>query len=521
MIDDLVSIVIPVYNAEKYLVDTIESIERQTYQNYEAIFIDDCSTDNSVAIIERYKVNNFRFSIIKLNSHQGVSKARNIGISKAKGRYLTFLDADDIWLEYKLEHQLEFIQKHHYSFVYCNFRYMSYDGIWLSKVIRALYKTDYHTALLDTRILTITAMIDLTLVPKKYCYMPDIMNEDVVTWWNILKNGHIAYCQAEVLAYYRRTKNSRSSKKWLTAFYRWKLYREFENLNLFRSMWCFTNYVINAIKKRLCNLKKIKRQSFSKEKVERLQVAVSTQNLLSDNEVKKLLTRMQVCSDYLIVNQIHRKKVCITNPNVITKRERGLSKSRNIAIFEARGDIVLLADDDVVYDSSYEEIILDAYQRYMDADIICFYVESKNSRRRTKRVFTRKIGYLSAMRIVSSEISFRKSSIINSGLTFHEKFGAGAELNRGEEQIFLYEALRAGLKVIFVNKTIASMEQSESTWFLKYDESFFRIQGEVFRQLTRKFYVLLILQYAVRKYFLYFRDVSFIKAVSYMLAGKK
>lgn len=254
---DLVSIIIPVHNSSKYLKKTIDSIEKQTYQNYEAIFIDDCSTDDSVKIIEKYK--DKRIKIIRFLEHQGVSKARNAGIKIAKGRYLTFLDSDDIWLEDKLEKQIDFIKKNNYAFIYCDFKYISDDGKMISKRVKAGNVTDYNKALLDIRILTITAMIDLNKIPKEYCYMPDVMNEDVATWWNILKKGYVAYGQNEVLAYYRKTKKSRSSRKYITAFYRWKLYREHQNLSFFKSIYCFTYYAVNAICKRVGKMEKYER----------------------------------------------------------------------------------------------------------------------------------------------------------------------------------------------------------------------------------------------------------------------
>lgn len=254
--DELVSIVIPVYNSAKYLEKTIESINKQTYKNYEAIFIDDGSTDNSIEIIKKYQLQNNRIIIIK-NSHQGVSKARNIGIKCAKGRYLTFLDSDDIWLENKIERQLDFIKKYNYSFVYCNFKYISDDGKRISKEIKTGKITDYDRSLKNLRILTITTMIDLNKIPKELCYMPDVMNEDLATWWKILRNNYIAYGQDEVLAYYRKTKRSRSSKKYITAYSRWKLYRNQEKLSLGKTILCFCCYIINAIIKRFGKMEKL------------------------------------------------------------------------------------------------------------------------------------------------------------------------------------------------------------------------------------------------------------------------
>jgi teichuronic acid biosynthesis glycosyltransferase TuaG len=311
--NNLVSIIIPVYNSSKYLEETIKSIENQTYKNYEAIFIDDGSSDNSVEIIEKYKCHNSNIKLIKL-AHQGVSTARNIGLENANGRFLCFLDSDDIWSEDKIEKQMNFIKENDYAFVYCNFKYISDDGKKVSKEIKAGNKTDYNKALKNIRILTITAMIDLNKIPKELCYMPDVMNEDVATWWNILKNGYIAYGQDEVLAYYRQTKNSRSSKKYVTAYYRWKLYRKHENLPIYKSLYYFTGYLLNAIVKRI-GIK----QDFKKYN---LQVAVSTMNLKNDFEVDNLLRKMQIKSNYLIVNQNLNYDVNIKNKNVITKHEK-------------------------------------------------------------------------------------------------------------------------------------------------------------------------------------------------------
>ena len=447
--NDLVSIIIPVYNSSKYLEETIKSIGKQTYNNYEAIFIDDGSCDNSVEIIEKYKAQNSKIRLIKIE-HKGVSEARNIGIREAKGRFLTFLDSDDIWLENKLERQINYIKENDYAFVYCNFKYISDDGTRVSKEIKAGKKTDYNRALKDIRILTITAMIDLSKIPKELCYMPNVMNEDVATWWQILKNGYTAYGQNEVLVYYRKTKKSRSSKKYVTAYYRWKLYRKHEKLGIIKSLYCFIIYALNAVLKRTGRMKTMQTNS--------LQVVVSTMNLQNDIEVNNLLEKMNIKTNYLIVNQTLDTKVDIKNKNVITKHELGLSKSRNVAINNANADIILIADDDVIYNNSFEKIVIDAWSKYNSADIICFYVESKNKQRPIKKIHNGKIGYIKAMRIASFEISFRRKTILDNNFKFNENFGAGTKFNRGEEQIFLYEALRKGLKVIFVNKKIAAKQ---------------------------------------------------------------
>lgn len=249
---------------------------------------------------------------------------------------------------------------------------------------------------------------------------------------------------------------------------------------------------------------------------EDLQVLVSTQYLKADKDVQDLLEKMNMKSHYLIINQSEESK--ISNPYVISRKEKGLSKSRNQAIQFSDREILLLADDDVRYGSDYAKTIAKYHNEYED-DILCFYVESKNKNRPTKRLKTGKVGFLKAMRIVSFEISMKKHSIVNSDLHFKEEFGAGAKFNRGEEHIFLYEALRSGLKIRFINEKIGEAEQESSTWFSTFDETFFEIQGRVFQEMSPRYYKVLIWQYALRKYRLYSENVSFGQAIRSMLKG--
>lgn len=252
-----------------------------------------------------------------------------------------------------------------------------------------------------------------------------------------------------------------------------------------------------------------------------LQVLISVQNLRNDADVDKLIKPMNLASDYLIVNQCFDNNIKIENENVITKPEKGLSKSRNLAIKSSKSDIILFADDDVRYNKNYKDIILKSYDKYKDADIICFYIESQNKKRKTKRMHTGKIGYIRAMRVVSTEICCKRESIIKNNLKFNEEFGAGTRFNRGEENIFLYEAIRKGLKVIWVNEKIGEILQEESTWFKEYDEEFFRIQGRVFKELSNKFYMIYILNTAIKQYWKYKEEISFGKAIKAMLEGTK
>lgn len=249
MKEELVSIVIPVYNAEEYIAETIGTVEGQTYKNWEIIFVDDCSTDRSKEIIKSKLSKNM--TLIELEKNSGTAVARNEGIKRAKGRYLSFLDADDLWDKQKIEKQLNFMNDNGYAFTYTAFKYINKNNIKQSRKVNVQKSLEYKEALKNTRILSIAVMIDLNKIPKEKCFMIDVMNEDIATWWKILKSGYIAYGLNEVLVYYRRYNNSKTSSKIKNAKYRWELYRQVEKLSIIKSIYYFLHYIFYGIIKRI------------------------------------------------------------------------------------------------------------------------------------------------------------------------------------------------------------------------------------------------------------------------------
>ena len=247
--DEKISIIIPIYNEEKYIKKTIQNIKEQTYTNYEIILVDDCSTDNSKPIMLKYKDNNIK--LISLEKNMGPAIARNEGIKKATGRYICFQDADDLWDKNKLKKQLEFMQKNNCAFSYTAFKYLNNSKFKKDKIVNIPLILDYKKALKDTRILTASVMIDRSKIDEKLLQMPNVPAEDVASWWKILKNGFLAYGLNEVLVYYRITSNRLTSNKFISANNRWNIYRKVEKFKFFQSLYYFTFYIINAIKKRL------------------------------------------------------------------------------------------------------------------------------------------------------------------------------------------------------------------------------------------------------------------------------
>lgn len=247
---ELVSIIIPVYNAERFLDDTISSVLDQTYTNWELILVNDCSTDNSEKIIKKY-LKDGRIKLVnnKINSRAAVS--RNNGIKIANGNYICFLDADDKWHNEKLEKQIKFIKENNCAFSFTGYEFADENCIPNGKKVFVPEKLSYEQALKNTTIWTSTVMFDMSKLSKDDIYMPDVKSEDTASWWSILKKVDYAYGLNEILSFYRRTTGTLSSNK-LEAIKRiWNLYRNVEYLNLFKSIYCFFGYALRAVLRRV------------------------------------------------------------------------------------------------------------------------------------------------------------------------------------------------------------------------------------------------------------------------------
>ena len=246
----LVSIVTPVYNAERFLPDTIKTVQDQTYENWEWLLVDDQSSDRSVEIIKEAAKSDERIKLIQLSKNSGAAVARNAGIDAANGRYLTFQDADDLWHPEKLAKQVAFMQENDVAFSFTGYEFASADGVPNGKKVYIPAKLTYKQALKNTTISTITVMFDMTKLAKRDVHMPNVKSEDTATWWNILRSGEVAYGLNELLSFYRRSANTKSSNKFTAIKQTWELYREQQKLGLFYSIYCFIWYVFNAIKRR-------------------------------------------------------------------------------------------------------------------------------------------------------------------------------------------------------------------------------------------------------------------------------
>jgi len=244
----LVSIITPTFNSANFIAETIQSVQKQTYQNWEMILVDDCSSDETEDILKAIILKDTRIQFYKLNQNSGPAVARNIGIEKAKGDYLTFLDADDIWFPNFIEKSIKTIIETKISFVFSSYKRSNENLEFIYSDFIVPKHVTYTDILKSNSISCLTAFLDIKVLGKKF--MPLIRKrQDMGLWLQYLKEIPFAYGIQETQAIYRIRKNSLSRKKLDLIKYQWQFYREVEELNVFQSMYYMLHWMYNGFMK--------------------------------------------------------------------------------------------------------------------------------------------------------------------------------------------------------------------------------------------------------------------------------
>jgi len=242
----LISIITPCYNSESYILEAIESVRAQTYKNWEMLIIDDCSTDISVSLINDYvkKDKRIKLFVTEKNSKSPV-EPRNIGIKNARGRYIAFLDSDDIWLPTKLENQVKQFKEDKIAIVFSYYEKISEKGNRKNRVVYSPSIVTYKELLKGDSIGFLTAIYDTEKSGE--CYFKHIGAEDYAFWLLMLRPGFIACGTNTVEALYRVRRKSLSSKKIRAAKWTWDIYRNLLEFSVFKSVYHFIFYAIRAV----------------------------------------------------------------------------------------------------------------------------------------------------------------------------------------------------------------------------------------------------------------------------------
>lgn len=246
----LVSVIMPSYNTEKYIAKSIDSVLRQTYQNWELIITVNPSIDRTAIIAKEYCERDPRIHLITPDQHQGIAEARQTSIQQARGRYLAFLDSDDIWVHEKLEKQVKFMQDNDLAFTYGDYEIIDTNGKPTGKIIHNDGIVDYNKYLKNTIIGCGSVMLDKEKVGEIKAPSNEV-NDDMGLWCSIMRRGVVAYPLGEVLYQYRVRNDGTSSQRMKMVKSVWMVYRKQERLPLSKSIWCFLCYAFNATKKRL------------------------------------------------------------------------------------------------------------------------------------------------------------------------------------------------------------------------------------------------------------------------------
>lgn len=251
--EELISIIVPVYHVENYIAQTMDCVYEQTYEKWELLLIDDCGGDNCVKIMEDYirQKGDSRIRLIHQPSNMGAAKARNRGLTEAKGRYIAYLDADDLWTPEKLERELAYLKDKEAAFVFTGYEFADQNGNGTGKVVRVPESLNYKEALKNTTIFTSTVMFDTEKISKEMLEMPVMKSEDTALWWRILRNGYVAWGLDENLVKYRRAGRSLSSNKLEAVRRIWTLYRRAEGMSILNSAYHFCFWAVRAVKRRV------------------------------------------------------------------------------------------------------------------------------------------------------------------------------------------------------------------------------------------------------------------------------
>lgn len=248
MDNGLVSVIIPMYNAEKYIIDCLNSVFNQSYKNYEVIVVDDCSTDNSFQLVKDMQDGRDNLILLKNEKNLNVAETRNVGIKKAKGKWIAFLDADDVWMPEKMEKQMLALKENDSKLSYTSIEFIDDDGNETGKSFKIKPTVNYKSLLKQNIICLSSSVVEKELC-LKYPFKNPEVHEDFIFWLEILKNEKTnPIGLTECLTKYRLTNASKSRNKLKSAKMTYKTYKK-AGLNFFKAHYNLLFYIIRSLKK--------------------------------------------------------------------------------------------------------------------------------------------------------------------------------------------------------------------------------------------------------------------------------
>lgn len=242
----LVSILTPSFNSEKFIVQTIQSVQKQTYPNWELIIVDDCSTDSTKSIIEQFVANDTRILFFQTTKNSGAGISREMALSKAEGDYIAFLDADDLWKPQKLEKQIQFMKENKLPFTFAFYDCINEEGVSLNKRVEAPKTLTYRQLFFCNYVGNLTGIYDINYFGK--ISIPSVRKrQDWIVWLTILKKVKKAKPVPESLALYRIRENSLSASKVDLLKHNFGVYRSFHGFNFLSAMCIMIGFLFTQL----------------------------------------------------------------------------------------------------------------------------------------------------------------------------------------------------------------------------------------------------------------------------------
>jgi teichuronic acid biosynthesis glycosyltransferase TuaG len=235
--NDLVSIITPAYNSEKFIADTILSVQSQTHSNWEMIIVDDCSSDKTVTIVQNFMKNDSRIRLIQLSKNSGTGIARNTALHDANGKYIAFIDADDLWMPEKLSKQIDFMEKNHLIFTYSFYDCIHEDGTPMNIRVTSPKKLLYRQLFFCNFIGNLTGIYNAAYIGK-IAISPIRKRQDWMMWLTVAERLQYSLPVPQSLAWYRVRENSISASKINLLQHNYAVYRKFHGFNIFKSLCC-------------------------------------------------------------------------------------------------------------------------------------------------------------------------------------------------------------------------------------------------------------------------------------------
>ncbi|MBP3324238.1 MAG: glycosyltransferase [Clostridia bacterium] len=244
----LVSVIMPAYNAERFIEEAIASVQAQSYENWELFVIDDGSKDRTKEIVKNLAENDKRIRFLINEKNMGVAKTRNRGIDLSSGKYVAFIDSDDVWHKDKLKKQLEKLKEKDAGIGYCSYEIIGENGE-KAKEDYIVSETATFKDILKENYIQCSAMLIRSDIVKRFMFNTEFYHEDYILGLDMLRAGEKAAGNKELLLKWRYLENSRSFNKRKSAMNRWRIYRNYLKLPFFKSVSLFLNYAAAGLKK--------------------------------------------------------------------------------------------------------------------------------------------------------------------------------------------------------------------------------------------------------------------------------